>query len=120
MWNAFIVAFWTWKDNGRNAISHFLSLFSMKNFFIYVGLKIQIHIYRNLCYNEEKKGASLMADNTIFDDVFRTMLEKMPVLIIPVINEVFHTSYTKKDEIVQYRNEHHLPSGGITTDSFSH
>lgn len=59
-----------------------------------------------------------MADNTIFDDVFRTMLEKMPVLIIPVINEVFHTSYTKKDEIVQYRNEHHLPSGGITTDSY--
>lgn len=59
-----------------------------------------------------------MADNTIFDDVFRTMLEKMPVLIIPVINEVFHTSYAKNEEIVQYRNEHHLPSGGITTDSY--
>ncbi len=59
-----------------------------------------------------------MADNTIFDDVFRTMLEKMPVLIIPVINEVFHTSYSKNEEIVQYRNEHHLPSGGISTDSY--
>ena len=32
-----------------------------------------------------------MENNTIFDDVFRTMLEKMPQLVIPVINEVFHT-----------------------------
>lgn len=31
-----------------------------------------------------------MENNTIFDDVFRTMLEKMPQLVIPVINEVFH------------------------------
>lgn len=29
-------------------------------------------------------------DNTIFDDVFRTMLERMPQLVIPVINEIFH------------------------------
>lgn len=34
-----------------------------------------------------------MADNTIFDDVFRTMLEKMPELVIPLINEVFGKSY---------------------------
>lgn len=34
-------------------------------------------------------------DNTIFDDVFRTMLEKMPHLVIPVINEIFHTSYSE-------------------------
>ena len=57
MWSALIVALRIWKGNGRHAISHFLILFSMKNFFIYVGLKIQIHIYRNLCYNKEKKGA---------------------------------------------------------------
>ena len=30
-----------------------------------------------------------MATNTIFDDVFRTMQEKMPELTIPLINEVF-------------------------------
>ena len=29
-----------------------------------------------------------MANNTTFDNVFRTMLEKMPELIIPVINEI--------------------------------
>ena len=29
-------------------------------------------------------------NNTIFDDVFRTMIEKMPYLAVPLINEVFH------------------------------
>ena len=28
-------------------------------------------------------------NNTIFDDVFRTMIEKMPYLAVPLINEVF-------------------------------
>ena len=27
-------------------------------------------------------------NNTIFDDVFRTMIEKMPYLAVPLINEV--------------------------------
>lgn len=34
-----------------------------------------------------------MADNTIFDDVFKTMIEKMPSLAVPLINEVFGTEY---------------------------
>ena len=44
-------------------------------------------------------------DNTIFDDVFRTLLEKMPQLVIPLVNEVFHTTYDKNTEIVQLRND---------------
>ena len=60
----------------------------------------------------------ILADNTIFDDVFRTMLEKMPRLIIPVINEVFQTSYSEHEHIEQYRNEHHTKSGEIITDSY--
>ena len=47
-----------------------------------------------------------MANSTIFDDVFRTMLEKMPQLIIPLINEVFGTDYPGDIPIVQRRNEH--------------
>ena len=43
--------------------------------------------------------------NTIFDDVFRTMVQKMPELLIPVINEVFCTNYTEKDYSSQLRNE---------------
>ena len=45
-------------------------------------------------------------NNTIFDDVFRTMIEKMPYLAVPLINEVFHTSYSENVPIVQLRNEH--------------
>ena len=40
-----------------------------------------------------------MENGTIFDDVFRTMLEKMPYLAIPLINEVFGTSYPEDIEI---------------------
>jgi hypothetical protein len=35
--------------------------------------------------------------STIFDDVFRTIAQKMPQLLIPLINEVFHTSYSDED-----------------------
>lgn len=56
-------------------------------------------------------------NNTIFDDVFRTMIEKMPYLAVPLINEVFHTSYPKDVKITQLRNEHQQKDGEIITDS---
>ena len=55
--------------------------------------------------------------NTIFDDVFRTMVQKMPELLIPVINEVFCTNYTEKDYFSQLRNEHEEQFGKVITDS---
>lgn len=58
-----------------------------------------------------------MANNTIFDDVFRTMLEKMPELIIPLINEVFGTNYPADILIEQQRNEHQTKNGEKITDS---
>lgn len=42
-----------------------------------------------------------MANNTIFDDVFRTLLEKMPELAVPLINEVFGTSYPEDIQLIQ-------------------
>ena len=59
-----------------------------------------------------------MATNTIFDDVFRTMQEKMPELTIPLINEVFATEYPHDIEIIQGRNEHHTVTGEIITDTY--
>ena len=56
-------------------------------------------------------------NNTIFDDVFRTMIEKMPYLAEPLINEVFHTSYPEDVKITQLRNEHQQEDGEIITDS---
>ena len=35
-------------------------------------------------------------NNTIFDDVFCTMIEKMPYLAVSLINEAFHTSYPER------------------------
>ena len=59
-----------------------------------------------------------MANNTIFDDVFRTMLEKMPELIIPVINEIFGTEYPLDIPLEQMRNEHQTKNGERITDSY--
>ena len=47
-----------------------------------------------------------MAANTIFDDAYRTMMHRFPELIIPLINEVFQTKYTKEDLHYQKRNEY--------------
>ena len=58
-----------------------------------------------------------MANNTIFDDVFRTMVEKMTYLLVPLINEVFHTSYPEDVKIVHLRNEHQLEDGELITDA---
>ena len=55
-------------------------------------------------------------NNTIFDDVFRTMIEKMPYLAVPLINEVFHTSYPEDVKITQLCNEHQQEDGEIITD----
>ena len=58
-----------------------------------------------------------MNNNTIFDDVFRTMVEKMTSLLVPLINEVFHTSYPEDVKIVHLRNEHQLEDGELITDA---
>ncbi len=55
---------------------------------------------------------------TIFDDVFRTMLERMPSLFIPLINEVFGTGYPLDAETIQLKNEHVTGSSKRITDSY--
>ena len=53
----------------------------------------------------------------MFDDVFRTIAQKMPQLLIPLINEVFHTNYSEDTDFEQLRNEHYEKYGKIITDS---
>ncbi len=55
--------------------------------------------------------------NTIYDDVFRTMVDKMPKLLIPVINEVFHTQYSQDEEIIFLKNENYSTDGKVITDT---
>ena len=58
-----------------------------------------------------------VARSTVFDDVFRTIAQKMPQLLIPLINEVFHTNYSEDVDFEQLRNEHYEKYGKIITDS---
>ena len=58
-----------------------------------------------------------VANSTVFDDVFRTIAQKMPQLLIPLINEVFHTNYSEDEDFEQLRNEHYEKYGKIITDS---
>lgn len=55
--------------------------------------------------------------NQIFDDVFKTIMEKIPEAIIPFINEAFGTHYPPDEPFIQVRNVHHIRSGKIITDS---
>ena len=43
---------------------------------------------------------------TIYDGVFRTILNDCRKLVIPVINEILGETYTGKEEICFYPNEH--------------
>lgn len=54
---------------------------------------------------------------TIFDDVFRTIIVRLPRLAIPLINEVFGTKYSDEEEITQLRNEHFTKTEKVITDS---
>ena len=59
-----------------------------------------------------------MENNTIFDDVFQTIKEKMPELVIPLINEAFGTTYALDVPILRGENEHYTANGKIITDSY--
>ena len=59
-----------------------------------------------------------MENSTIFDDVFQTIKEKMPELVIPLINEAFGTAYAQDIPILRGENEHHTVNGKIITDSY--
>lgn len=64
-----------------------------------------------------RKAALAPPVGTIFDDVYRTILQKLTILIIPAINEAFGTNYDEHTAIEQLRNEHLELAGKIITDS---
>ena len=73
------------------------------------------------CVDSSAEGAEIAENgegfNTVFDDVFRTIAQKMPFLLIPLINEVFGTAYAEDQKFLQLRNEHYEKFGKIVTDS---
>ena len=55
-----------------------------------------------------------MENSTIFDDVFQTIKEKMPELVIPLINGAFGTTYALDAPILRGENEHHTANGKVS------
>ena len=58
-----------------------------------------------------------MADNTVFDDVFKTLVTKMPQLLIPFVNEVFGRDYPEDARVEQLNDQRMTPGGARITDS---
>lgn len=58
-----------------------------------------------------------MADNTVFDSVFKTMVHRSPQLMIPFINEVFGRNYPQDSPIVRFSDEHESFRGTIIDDT---
>lgn len=58
-----------------------------------------------------------MGNSTIFDDVLRTIQERLPQLLIPLVNEVFQTSYTKDTEVVRLPDNYQKILSKVITDS---
>lgn len=56
-------------------------------------------------------------DAHIFDDVFRTMEEHTPELMLPLINEVFKTNYPENIKITRLADKRHLLRQLVETDS---
>ena len=53
----------------------------------------------------------------IFDDVFRTMEEHTPELLLPLINEVFKTNYPEGTKVTRLADKRHLLQKLVETDS---
>ena len=56
-------------------------------------------------------------NSKIYDNAFRTMVEKTPGLIVLLINEMFGTNYRTDEAVLQSRNEHMSIDGEVVTDS---
>ncbi len=55
--------------------------------------------------------------NPVFDGAFKTILRKMPKLVIPMINEVFGTDYSYDEKIINLANEHQEENGKNVSDT---
>lgn len=54
----------------------------------------------------------------LFNRVFRTMVEKMPELLIPLVNEAYGADYLLDTKVVRSKSNHQDGNNGITTASY--
>lgn len=58
-----------------------------------------------------------MGSSTIFDDVLRTIQERRPKLLIPLVNEVFHEFYPADTEVTRLPEEYQKIISKVVADS---
>lgn len=58
-----------------------------------------------------------MASSTVFDSVFKTMVHKIPWLIVPFVNEVFDRSYPEDTRVHPFNDEHESDRGRKIDDT---
>ena len=58
-----------------------------------------------------------MGNSTIFDDVLRTIQERRPKLLIPLVNEVFHTAYPENMKVTRLPEEYQKVVFKVVADS---
>ena len=58
-----------------------------------------------------------MGNSTIFDDVLRTIQERRPNLLIPLVNEVFHTAYPENMKVTRLPEEYQKVVSKVVADS---
>ena len=58
-----------------------------------------------------------MGNSTIFDDVLRTIQERRPKLLIPLVNEVFHTAYPENMKVTRLPEEYQKLVSKVVADS---
>ena len=58
-----------------------------------------------------------MGSSTIFDDVLRTIQERRPKLLIPLVNEVFHETFSSDAEVTRLPEEYQKVISKVVVDS---
>lgn len=58
-------------------------------------------------------------NSSVYDDVLRTIQERHPELLIPLINEVFHTSYAETTKVTRLPEEYQKLVSKVVADSCS-
>ncbi|MBE5968852.1 MAG: hypothetical protein E7242_01330 [Lachnospiraceae bacterium] len=56
-------------------------------------------------------------NNTVFDDTFKTIIEKMPELVIPMVNEIFGQKYSYNEKLTKLVSEHRRTESTTIADS---
>lgn len=57
-------------------------------------------------------------NSTIYDDVFRTIQERHPGLLIPLVNEAFHTEYVEQEPVTRLPEEYQKVVSKLIADSW--